>query len=473
MEKKYKIIDKKYIKKLDKIVDELKWDELKQYIYNKWYYDKLWFWQFFLEDIITSAYWKHHKEIIWELNKKIDLNIIIARWHWKTTMLLLDILHSLLYKTYNSQLYVATKQLWEEFFWKIIDELLRNKKILTIFWDLIPDKTKEFSKLYWKKKFRQSLIELTNWVSLELITPWWSIRWKRPERIVVDDIDKEAHKPETWNKEKTWFLSSVYWTLMDSWHIITIWTIVWNLCLVKYLKDAWWNTIEYAAIINWKVLWAWKWSIAKLNKRKEKLGSLIFNQEYMNIAMNSEDSIIKQEDIKYFDYKKDKIEFDRIYMWLDPAISEKTTADEFWITITWLKWKDKYVIKNLWLKGKQKRTINRNKTIMRVYEEYNVDKIFVEDNGFQTLLKEDFEKMRLNVKWVTSIKDKVTYLLQWQGDFESWKIFFNENEWATEDLQTQLLSFPDVAHDDRVDSMVRSFWPKKTKKRNRMVVSST
>jgi len=471
MENKYKIIPKSDIKKLDKISEQLEGDELKQYIYNKWYYDKLWFWKFFLDKYIKAEYWKHHKEIIKELNKKIDLNLIIARWHWKTTILLLDVLHSILYKTYTTQLYIANKQLGEEFIGKIIEELLTNKKIIAIFGDLIPDKTKELQKEYWKKKFRQSMIELINGVSLELITPGWSIRWKRPERIILDDIDKDVHNPTTWEKEKRWFLSSVYWTLMEWWHIITIWTIVWNLCLVNYLKKEKWNTIEYPAIINWKPLWKEKWSMAALKKRKEKLGSLIFNQEYLNIPLTSEDAIIKQEDIKYFSYKKDNIEFDRIYMWLDPAISEKTKSDDFWITITWILGDKKYVIKNVWLKWQQKRTINRNRTIKRLYDEYDVDQIYVEDNGFQTLLKEDFQKMNLNAKWITSTKDKITYLLWYQGDFENWKIFFNEDENMTEQLVIQLVQFPDVDHDDLVDSMVRSFWEKKKKKKKKIAIA--
>ena len=293
----------------------------------------------------------------------------------------------MLFKVYKSQIYVATAWLWEETLWKISSELQSNLLIKEVFWDLIPKQDKETKEAHGAKKFRQRHIELLNWSKLESISKWQAIRWKRPQRIVVDDIDKEAPNPSEWKKTRGWFFWSLYNTLLPWGKVIVIWTIVWNLCLVKQLKDKGWNTIEYQAIINGKPLWKEMWSMEELQTRKEEIWSLMFNQEYMNIPLNSEDTIIKEEMLKYFSLKNDDIQFDFIYMWLDPAISEKETADDFWITITWISWKNRYVLKNIWLKWTQKTTENRKKIIKRLYEEYDVDRIYIEDNGFQALIK--------------------------------------------------------------------------------------
>ena len=471
MIKEYILLNKKQIEHIEKYwINVLNKDELNQYIYSKAFHDIQYFWMFFLPHFVWKKYWKHQIEIIEKARSKENINIIIPRWHWKTTTITIDLLHSMLYKIYKSQIYVATAWLWEETLWKISSELQSNLLIREVFWDLIPKQDKETKEAHWAKKFRQRHIELLNGVKLESVSKWQAIRWKRPERIVVDDIDKEAPNPSEWKKTREWFFWSLYNTLLPGWKVIVIWTIVWNLCLVKQLKDKWWNTIEYQAIINGKPLWAEMWSMEELQTRKEEIWSLMFNQEYMNIPLNSEDTIIKEEMLKFFSLKNDDIQFDFIYMWLDPAISEKQTADDFWITITWISWKNRYVLKNIWLKWTQKTTENRKKTIKRLYEEYDVDRIYIEDNGFQALIKDEIKSLNMAAQWITSVKDKVTRLLIWQGSFETWTIYFNIDDDETLNLQQQLLQFPDVPHDDLVDSMVLSFW-QKTKKKKKIQVA--
>lgn len=53
--------------------------------------------------------------------------------------------------------------------------------------------------------------------------------------------------------------------------------------------------------------------------------------------------------------------------------------------------------------------------------------------------------------------DKITRLAEYQAQFEQGKIVFNPNGMGINDLVKNLLKFPNVAHDDDVDSMVYSF----------------
>jgi len=45
------------------------------------------------------------------------------------------------------------------------------------------------------------------------------------------------------------------------------------------------------------------WSIEELEKRKKEIGTTLFNQEFMNIPFQVENTLIKQEHINYFEYK--------------------------------------------------------------------------------------------------------------------------------------------------------------------------
>jgi predicted phage terminase large subunit-like protein len=70
-----------------------------------------------------------------------------------------------------------------------------------------------------------------------------------------------------------------------------------------------------------------------------------------------------------------------------------------------------------------------------------------------------FQKMNMATTCITPNRDKVTRLMEYQGDFEQGNIYFNRD--LTFNLVEQLMQFPDVEHDDLVDAMVYSFRKKK------------
>jgi len=460
---KYEIITKRQIQLLeDYWIEKLTELEKIQYIVSKWYYDKEFFWSFFLSKWKSKKTPKFHIEIQEILSWNENTCVICPRWHWKTTTILIDIIHSLCYEIYWSQLYIASAWLWEESLWKIRNELETNQLIKEAFGNLVPKQSKKDQK-EWIKKWRWRLLELTNWESIETLTKWQPVRWKRPKRIIVDDFEenKDVQNKSIVEKARTWFFSSLYNTLLPGGKIVILWTIVGNMCMVKYIRDNKdWKCIEYQAINNWKPLWSELWSLEELEKRKREIWSTLFNQEYMNIPIQAENSIIKEEHIYYYN-PTEVPSFDEIIIWVDPAISEKTNSDSFAIVITGYIWNKKYIIESKELKGKDKDPFKSVKTIKRLYDMYQANYVVIETIAFQQVMAKLLKAEHIATQEINPHKDKVTRLLEWQSEFEQEQIFFNKGK--TYDLVDQLLQFPDVEHDDLVDAMVYSFVKKKRK----------
>lgn len=452
------LLTEKQIKWLEDFwINKLERSEKDFYLYSKWYIDIDFFWDFFLWHLKGKKTPDFHNEIQTSLSDKVNTCIIVARGHWKTTTILINLIHSLVYKIYGSQLYIASAWLWSETLWKIKFELETNIILKDIFGDLVPKLDTKAQEITWTKKWREKMLELTNGESIETLTKWNPVRWKRPKRIVVDDLDENKDVMNKLMVEKTriWFFTSLYNTLLPWGKIIILGTVVWNMCMVKYIKDTKdWNVIEYQAINDWKALWEDMWNLEELEKRKKEIWSTLFNQEFMNIPLQFENSIIKQEYIKYYDHK-DWQQYDYINIWVDPAISEKENSDRFAIVVTWEIWKKKYVIDCIELKWKDKDVFKATKTVKSYYDKYSANLVTVETVAFQKVLSKLFKVERMAVKEVNPSRDKVTRLLEFQWEFEQGNIYFNREK--TYDLIDQLLMFPDVQYDDLVDWMVYSF----------------
>lgn len=464
---KYKLLTENQINFIENKKFSLSELEKKQFIYSKAFYDKEFFSDFFL------SHWKekngkmiktpfYHKEIWENLEKDEDLNVIIARWHGKTTSLLIDILHSLLYRKYWSQLYIAATWLWEESIWKIKQELETNIFIKEIFWNLIPQSDKKTRETFWEKKWRQRHLELLNWESIETITKWQSIRWKRPKRIIVDDFDenKDVLNKSQVEKHRTWFLTSLYNTLLPWWKVAVLWTIVWEMCLVKYLRDKKkWKTLEYKAIENWKPIWEEMWSLKSLEERKlwkiflENwkeirrwwIWTALFNQEFMNIPISREARIIKDYWLMPHILTGP---WDRVIMSIDPATGVKEQNDFTWVVVCWIIWTKIYELYSVALKLSPNKLLE---TILKIFEKFKPDFVIKEANK-EAKLAED-----LRLKWVPlwdlwTSKDKVTRLQSIAWLVETWFCYFRYNTSENETLIEQLTNFPEVEHDDVMDA---------------------
>ena len=459
---KYRLLTKKEIKAIENYwISKLTREQLKQYLFSKSYYDTVFFSETFLswghkhpktkQEIKTP---KHIKQIRKELEKWMekeeDLNLILPRWHGKTTSVTEFIIKMLVFGIVDSILYLASSTLWEEQLGKIKKELETNKLLIEVFGDLVPKREKESKEKYWSLKWKAKLLQLTNGASIETIPKGWSVRGKRPKLVIVDDPEenKDVRNKRVVDRFHEFILSSVYNTMLPGGMMVVIGTIVGEMCLVNKLQKDWWKTIKKPAILDWekkKVLWPELWSWEELMKKREKIWSAIFDQEFQHIPITSGSSVIQREWIQY--WKKLPDEFDEIIMAVDPATSEKELADFTWISVAG-RIEDK--VYSIFTTGVKKSPGKLFEYIKQLNQKYKPNVIVYEENKEVKLL-EDLKLAGLPMMWVWAHKDKWTRLLEVSGMIEFWKVYFNRNDG---DLIYQLTHFPDVEHDDIMDSFV-------------------
>lgn len=280
--------------------------EYSQYIYSKGYHDVGFFIDFFLDhykkDKKTGKSIKgapFHQELIKSLKSSQDTLVIVPRDHAKSTINFFTLIHDICYGIEPSILLIMAKGLGLESIGKIRDEFESNGLINKVFGRLVPEKTRSEA----NKKWTQNQLQFLNGVTIESVTMGWSIRGKRPTKIVVDDPQEnsDVQSKHITDKFNYWFWSSVYNTLDPSGKCVVIGTVVWSLCLVNHIlqEGRGFYAIKYEAIdkpkyeaidgkrhlVGWTTLWPAKWSLEALNERMQTIGEDVFMQEYMNIPM--------------------------------------------------------------------------------------------------------------------------------------------------------------------------------------------
>ena len=153
--------------------------------------------------------------------------------------------------------------------------------------------------------------------------------------------------------------------------------------------------------------------------------------------------------------------FDRIQIWVDPAISEKEWTDRFAITVCWFDWKKRYILESIWLEWNEKNIKRAWYVVKSLYDKYRADRVIVETVAYQAVLKTIFSDMWMAVSETKTSRDKVTRLLEKQSLFEDWLVYFYPDK--TRELVDELLQMPNWDHDDYVDSLLFSLMDTKQK----------
>lgn len=469
----YERLTKQEVMELSQYEDSLPDWVLEEYIFWHWFFDIGWFSDYFF------THWKqgpdgfvetpHFHEEIWDMltdEQMHDINIIIARWHGKTTALLIYMIWRILYFPWWSIVYVASKNLWEKWLWKIRRELETNKKIRYIFGNIVPTNSddKKDKRL---NKWRQKELEFLNGSYIETVTRGQPIRWARPKEIIMDDPqdNKDVKNPKIAREFLEWAFTSLYNVLLPWGRMVALGTIVWNLCFVKQLRDdKKWPTIEYQACddnfenILWPGLWTKKALMerrdgkviidAKTWKeiRKQGIGTAYFNQEFRNIPLNTAERVIKDHWIRFY---VPPLEFDYIIFAIDPATKTKEKNDFTGLCVLGVKEYKKYVI---YSKGAKLPPRELETFICNINDRFEPDVIVKEDN-IEVKLTDDLKARWLPIESVWSHRDKHTRLLGVAWQIEVGDVYFL-NGGSQDSLIEQLTQYPDVEHDDEMDALV-------------------
>lgn len=202
---------------------------------------------------------------------------------------------------------------------------------------------------------------------------------------------------------------------------------------------------------------AWKYfTPERIEQIKADEGKVAFGQNYLLIPYTW-DAILSRDLISYGQCEI----YDHICIGIDPAISERSTADKLGICATgFIDGKWKYVIESYGLLGRQKEPSRAVNFIHELYTRLNArtrNGVFclVEVNAFQSIFRKLMQEKDIASRGYVSSKDKVTRFLEQEPSFNRGEIFFEEGK--NSDLIADVIAFPDSEYKDIVDAMVFSF----------------
>lgn len=343
-------------------------------------------------------------------------------------------------------------------------QLESNQLLIKTYGDLVPKfSTKK------KRKWTDRHIETNHRVTLLAFGKGkgrgLNYQGNRPTKCLVDDMEdqQEVKNEEIRKKDRKW----LYQTLLpamdkDRGKIKMIGTVLHFDCLLlKFLDDV--GGIRRAAIedekkqpsLDGKPIW---FTMEQLDKYRRMIGSFGFAQEYMNDPSTDENSDVKERWIKRVDNVQLVDSSDKqlyyIFSALDPSVGASQTSDESAIATVALRIGAEEV--DITVLSCEHGRWNLTRTVQeakRVFDRYMHKEFGVEVVAFQEHLREICSKNGIPAQPIKVSKDKRARLQEIVGYIEFGNIKFSKN---TEDLITQLIQFPNAAHDDRVDAFVHA-----------------
>jgi predicted phage terminase large subunit-like protein len=243
----------------------------------------------------------------------------------------------------------------------------------------------------------------------------------RPDLVICDDMENEEDiaNPETREKLERWFVGTVL-NLGKKCQVFVLGTILhYDGLLAKLLDEGKFKKFvkrRYQAVDQeWhpeSVLWPAKWDIQSLRDKEEVIGSVMFNQEFRNLPISESTQIFKEEWIVRHAFRREELVGKPTVRisYVDPAISQKTTADYF-ASVTVDVTADGFIHVTRAEQDRMPFTKQVEFILRRADEEQPVA-IGIEDQAYQTALKQAIDDASresgryLNVVGVPHLTDK-------------------------------------------------------------------
>jgi predicted phage terminase large subunit-like protein len=212
---------------------------------------------------------------------------------------------------------------------------------------------------------------------------------------------------------------------------------------------------------------------SELQIARKEIGSYLFSQEYEAKFVELSGGMFQQDWFKRFTMEETTVLNDegfyeeRTYIvtedervndssirkiaTVDLATSTKEQADFTVVTITGVTPKGKVLVYEVYRKRLEAPDIIP--VLKRYLDKYNLDYIGIEKAGFQLALIQIARREGLPVKELKADRDKVSRAMPLSARMEGGQVYFLSSGLWFDDLQRELLQFPEGEHDDQVDSL--------------------
>ncbi len=290
----------------------------------------------------------------------------------------------------------------------------------------------------------------------------------RPDLMIFDDLenDERVATAEQRKKLKSWLIKAALPALSRNGRAVLVGTVLHHDSLLQNILNhkemfASWTTRLYRAIMtdedgNEYALWPEHMDLDTLTAMRDDpshpryIGSIAFAQEYQNKPLDEGDMIVAPDQVQWIERRPDQTRVVSRVMTVDPAVSEKQTADPTGIVIGELTAEgDVYIF---YASGK-KLSPRKNATFINsLYETYEPHVVGMEKGALELVFRDLLGGLPVIPQ--KPDKDKTRRLLAVSKFFEGGHIYFVQNGRGVQDLYDQLMEFPNGSHDDMVDAMV-------------------
>jgi len=299
-------------------------------------------------------------------------------------------------------------------------------------------------------------------------------RGKRPDYIVIDDIDDDEmiRNPRRISETLDWVLTALSGTMaMGRGRLVMVGNRIGKDSVLSRFAErpGVYHTIVNALDKKGLPSWSENYTLDEIKKMRDFVGERRFQKEYMNNPIN-EGTVFRQKDIRYgkmIDLKKYK----SLICYTDPSFKQSRTAD-FKSTILLGKTPEGiYHVIKAYADQTSVTTMVGWHYDIRQYVDGKVPVLyFMESNFLQELLLDEFKKVGKLVGYQIPIRgdarkkpDKFARVEAMQPIFERGMMIFNEKEKDSAGmkvLEEQLLMFEkgSKSHDDAPDALEGGVW---------------
>ncbi len=394
-------------------------------------------WYTFLQEEFSPL--KQHPNL---LKKYLQL---WPRGHGKTTGIILYILWLIgNYPNIHIQIVSKTASQAESICTALMTTIEHDSRYRELFGDLKPDQPIKWT----SQQFIIERTEISKNPTVKATGLMGPITGGRNDLIVCDDIIDEENVRTRLQLEKvsTWFNKILYPTLYP-WGAIVVIGTRWSYAdIYAELLKKWDNSVLKAEQKDGTALWPEYWPLTKLEERRNEIGTIVYNCQYMNDPTGMEGSILKGSYL--IPWKKPPPPRCEYYAGLDPSLGEN---DYFGIaTFAYDRNHNQGYLEDVWAEHLPFPDILNDK-IPQLCRQYNYRKMYMEINFWQKLLLNMPELKGLPIVPVKTVRDKTSRFISMSSHFESGRVLVNPLLLNRSEFWLEWVQFPRGQYDDAVD----------------------
>jgi len=272
----------------------------------------------------------------------------------------------------------------------------------------------------------------------------------RSDLIVCDDIIDEENVRTRLQVEKvsTWFNKVLYPTLYPWGGIIVIGTRWSYADVYAGLLEKWPHDMKQAVQEDGSALWPEYWSLAKLEERRNEIGTIFFNCQYQNDPTGMEGALLKSEWLHSYDDEpsKDVIKFAGV----DPALGEGDL--QAIATVGYDRINKQAYLMEVWSDKADFPLFLRK--LRQLHLTHNYAKIYLESNAFQKVLTFIPElRQGLPISPTVTDTNKERRFIAMSSHFEAKRVLVNPFVNSRKhEFWSEWVQFPRAQYDDALDS---------------------